>query len=243
MPASRRSTTILSTFLLLAVSLPAAADWVAGRDMRLHELSLNELDNPNSTVPAWSYGFKTPTGTFTLFPAGTHSNTIYGYQGYKGYGDGAVLAVNASNVAVVNNAGFGNLLPVNPGVIFLHPDSIGTQPTVRWTAPAAGQYIGSFQWQDIDPYGGDGGTGHLRLNGTEIQGFAWQNGGGASGLFDLVLASGDTLDFALGMRGNWFHDSTRFDATISAVVVPLPASAWLLAGALAGVVRWGRRRS
>jgi len=239
MPASRPAVTSLLTFLLLAVSLPAAADWVAGRDMRLHELSLNELDNPNSTVPAWSYGFKTPAGTFTLFPTGQHTNALSGFQGYGG---GAVLAVNASDVAVVNNFGAGNLLPVNPGVIVLHPDSIGTQPTVRWTAPAAGQYTGSFFWQDIDPYGGDGGTGHLRLNGTEIQGFAWQNGGGASGLFDLVLASGDTLDFALGMGGNFSHDGTRFDAIISAVVVPLPASAWLLAGALASVVRWRRRR-
>ena len=219
-------------------SATISTDWIAGRDFRINELSATELSNPNGQVPEWSYGFlDPPDGAFTLFATGDHTNTLV--EGYANHATQATLAVNTTSAPIVLDAGEGPYSPLAPDEVVLHPGGAGREPILRWTAPQVGRYTGTFGWQDIDPHGGDGGTGSLRRNGTEIQGFSWVNTGNASGAFDLVLNIGDTLDFALGRGGNFLYDSTSFNASINAV--PLPTAVWLLSPALGGLVL--RRRS
>lgn len=133
------------------------------------------------------------------------------------------------------NNGPGNLILITPDEVILHParERTRARPALDLAACRTVRYTGAFKWQDIDVFGGDGGSGFLRMNGAQIQGFEWHNGGNAEGIFDLVLNAGDTLDFALGRRRGFEFDSTTFDASISAV--PLPAAAWLLGSALGGV--------
>lgn len=116
---------------------------------------------------------------------------------------------------------------------------------MRWTAPAAGAYtITSAYWRDDDSHGGNGSDVHIVLNGVSIFDRSFANGGQTAlgAPLTLTLAAGDKLDFLLGSAGDWSFDSTAFNATISALAVPEPGAAGLLAIGVGLLALASRRR-
>lgn len=223
--------------------------WTAGADLAANEASAFSTSNPNATVPAWSYGWRgSATGTtLTLFPSSDHVVNVNGYAGFDGFShaatSGPYFFVNTSLVNVVLNNGAGNLTPVAPGEIMLDPSFSNQFTVTRWTAPAAGNYAITANWQDIDPYGGNGISVDLVLNGTSVFSALLSNGGSTTlgGALNLTLASGDLLDFVVGTRGDATYDSTSFNAKITAVP-ETSTSATLLALCAIGFARWRRIR-
>jgi len=243
-------------FLFVGVR-PAQAAWIAGPDFAANELSVNELTNPNATVPAWSYGYRsTISGTsLTLFSgASQHTNAYTGnpsLQGWASLSSGAppaVLVNTSGSTPAVLNFGPGDLFPLNPLEIYVNPGP-PDDPTaiVRWTAPSPGNYVISSSWSHLDPFGGGNGvTADVVFDGASIFHQMFQsvpgNEGSTSYSGTLALSTGDTIDFVLGtVGGNNNFDSSGFNATIQAV--PEPSSMVLACFAAAGLaVRTVRRR-
>jgi hypothetical protein len=158
--------------------------WSAGPDLAANEASPGtETSNPNATVTAWSYGWRaTATGTgLTLFAAGEHSNNHGGYSGLDGFfrseTSGPALLVNTSAVPITINNGAGPLGLLAASEMLLDPSFSGLFTVVRWTAPSSGSYLVAAAWRDIDPYGGDGVSANLVLNGVSIFGASIANAG------------------------------------------------------------------
>lgn len=235
-----------STLIVLTLLIDAGAQtvvWIAGRDLQLNELATaTETANPNTLLPEWSYGLRsTVTGTaLTLFGPTDHINTSSGaFDGFGISGSGPSVLVNMTGSTVITDYGFGPNLGVTPLEMLLHPAANNDYAVIRWTAPAAGNYTVSAYWHDEDPHGGNGGSGDIVLNGAVVFSTSWANGGGpaTSGLLTLSLATGDRLDFLVGSAGDYAFDSTRFDATITAV--PEPGTLALL---VLGIAVLSRRR-
>ena len=137
-------------FLSAARTYDARADWDAGRDLKAVELTNGplELMNPNPSVPAWSYGYRSTIegAALTLFSnaAGQHTNGEVGYPGFDGWKridqNGPVLLVNAGSSPLNLDFGGGPLLPLPAGFIDMHPGVDNSVPVVRWTAPMTGTY-------------------------------------------------------------------------------------------------------
>jgi hypothetical protein len=240
--------------LLLFLS-PATADFIAGRDLFLNEVpnGPQELLNPNFTVPAWSYGYRTTvaSSSLTLLQPAHHTNALNGNAAVQGYGsnvDETVdVAVNTGNTPVVYDHGAGPLLPLQPLEMTLHPSQANEFPVMRWTAPATGTYQIEAYWRDLDTHGGDGVSAHVVVNGVSVFGQDLDNGGSTATSHLLALLAGDHVDFVVGSRGGIGFDTTAFDASIatsgtSGSAVPEPSS-WLLllTGTVAGGVLFLRR--
>lgn len=229
-----------------AWNVSAQTVWIAGRDLQANEASTaTELLNPNSVVPAWSYGFRSTVAStsLTLFSAAQHSNSLgaAGLEGYTG-GSGPDVSVNTTNTTIFTNFGFGP----NPGIgtleMRLHPASNNDFAVVRWTAPSSGMFSITAYWRDDDPHGGNGATGHIVLNGVALFEATWANGNSAALNSPLMLSlnAGDKMDFLLGSAGDWGFDSTAFNATI--VAIPEPTQVTLLAMGVLMLVACGRVR-
>mgnify|MGYP002065797039 CR=1 FL=1 len=214
--------------------------------MAANEASPFRTSNPNATVPAWSYGWRgSATGTaLNLFPSSDHVGSYPGLDGFAHSAlGGPYFYVNTSSAGIVLNNGPGPLAPVPPGGIMLDPSFSNQFTIARWTAPAPGTYAFAATWSDIDPYGGNGISVDLVLNGTSIFNSLVSNGGGATlgPAFDLVLATGDLLDFVVGTNSDGTYDSTGFNATITAIPES-STSAILLALGVLGFAVWRRAR-
>ena len=194
----------------------------------------------NQTVRQWSYGSRAQAaGTaFTLFPPAIHQNAANGLEGWDSAGQ-AALSVNTKSVPVVLDNGFGPNKPIRPGQLYLRPSSGNAFTVARWTAPAPATYRILAKWIDIDNHGGNGASGHVVINGTEVfgrrvpadpvgparfVGLEWDRGGNAAmAAEDFKLVAGDVVDFALGSRGDTSFDGTTFNALIRKVpTVTLP---------------------
>ncbi len=207
-----------------------ARTWVSGRDLTANELSnggANQLTNPNATVPEWRYGRRsTPVASDLLLwsGAGDHNNAI-GAANIQGWAiDNTGLGVNVASTSAYY-AG----LPFQPGEMLIFPSADGVVPVVRWTAPRAGAYDVLAFWQDGDNGGGDGYSAHIVVNGVQVFSRTLDNGGGCSAAQSLVLQTGDTVDFTMGIRGGFSYDVTKFncaildgDLTPAGPVVPPP---------------------
>ena len=231
---------------LAAVSLIASGavhsaviDWVAGRDMAANEAQITEDGNPNPLVPQWSYGYRSAleSTSITLYTNGQHTNNAGGnptLQGFAGPSDLGMF-VNTGASDVVLNYNFGKLEPVNPQEILSGPGSGNQFSILRWTATSSGLYDISAYWDDIDPYGGDGISGHVVVNGVAVFNQSTTNNGAniVYNASSLSLNAGDIVDFALGANSAYQFDSTALDATITLVPepsVPLIAAACAAAG-------------
>lgn len=203
-------------------------NWVAGRDMAANEgVTATETQNPNATVPEWSYGYRSTLASSTLAPftSGEHSNNLYTAAGLDGFVSSSVpslfVGVNSNAFPLVRPG----MMNLNPSEIEQHPGPNLELSVVRWTAPVTGTYSISASWRDINASNGNGASGNIVLNGTLIFRKVWANGGpGVSASFPSVsLAAGDHLDFVVGAESDYNSDSTAFDATIAAVTAPQTA--------------------
>ncbi len=221
---------------------PTPVLWEAGRDLLRNEKpdNANEANAMNQTVRQWSYGSRAQAaGTaFTLFPPAIHQNAANGLEGWDSAGQ-AALSVNTKSVPVVLDNGSGPNKPIRPGQLYLRPSSGNAFTVARWTAPAPATYRILAKWIDIDNHGGNGASGHVVINGTEVfgrrvpadpvgparfVGLEWDRGGNAAmAAEDFKLVAGDVVDFALGSRGDTSFDGTTFNALIRKVpTVTLP---------------------
>lgn len=106
-----------------------------------------------------------------------------------------------------------------PGSLILHPGANGEKSVVRFSAPATGTYVVSSMFSPADVFFG-GTDVHVLVNGHSV--FDDVVSGGHDPVFDSVplnLLAGDTIDFLVGFgdNGTYFNDSTRLDATVSAL--------------------------
>ena len=239
----RKAIVFVSILFFTAIS---HADYIAGIDFVMGEKPDGSETNPRG---AWSYGYRSllETGSLILVTAHIDSSTdVNGFHDeIEGYdisaGEVVSIIANTGTNPVVLNSGSGDYLPLNPNQILLHPGAGNQFAVVRWTAPVANIFNISASWTDLDPNGGNGASGHVVINGTNIIAMEriWDNGGTGTCFDTFSIIAGDTVDFALGSRGSYIFDSTGFDATIA--VVPEPAAISLI-GFLCAFVSFVRKK-
>ena len=204
--------------------------WVAGADLARNEKpdSAKETAAINATVPEWSYGYRAVAAgsDLTLFTPEQHKNsssgrapnTNPGITGMDGWDPDAVVLVNAGAEPAVYNYGSGDISPVLPGQLFMHPSASNEFAVARWTAPRAASYRLVARWLDLDPNGGNGVSAHVVINGEEKFARELDNGGIVDTYTQTFeLAAGSTVDFLVGSRGDLSFDSTGFNVAIREV--------------------------
>ncbi len=221
---------VVSTLFLAATS---HAIYIAGIDFVSGENPDGSETNPRGP---WTYGYRSPLESTTLTPVASHIDSSSDFNGFhdeiEGYIDVVSILANTGTGQVVLDSGFGDYAPLNPNQMAMHPGAGNQFSIVRWTAPVANTFNILASWTDLDPNGGNGGSGHVVINGTNFISMErfWDNGGSGASFGTFSLNAGDTVDFALGSRGDYTFDTTGFDATITAI--PEPASIWLLGSGL-----------
>src|SRR5262249_17510884 len=108
-------------------------------------------------------------------------------------------------------------ITLQPGQLGFHPGPNGQYSVVRWTAPRAGalSLVASFSGLDITPTTTDV---HVLHNGAALfDGEITEFGAGPSFDTAVVVAAGDTIDFAVGYgsNGTYFSDTTGLDVFIA----------------------------
>ena len=211
----------------------AAPSWNAANDF-------NASTNPSG---AWSYGWtSTLGGAFTAFSI---NGAGYGVDLWQKSGWPAVFH-NPTSSALDTWSGTAHL---EPGVLVAHPGSQGELAVVRWTAQSSGSYAVNAGFYGISQSGQVTTTDvHVLKNGVSsfdglVEGhWAYENVRVGPTVLNFSLNAGDHVDFVVGYGSNndYHFDSTRLDATITAVPEP-ETYAMLLAGlGLVGVI--ARRR-
>lgn len=237
---------------LNALSKSDAVLWNAGEDMVAAERDalLNniptETNFQNQMVPEWSYGTRTfaegwESSAFTGFAAADHKNDFANVFFTANTFDGFISDTNggmAVNYTANDSAHFQDF--VKSHEIFLHPGA-GNSPfyVIRFTAPQTASYSLSTYWRHLNANTGNGGFGHVVLNGNELNTQTWGQAAGATNAYtnnNLLLNAGDLLDFVIdaGPANDYTSDSTAFNATISVNAVPEPSSMLLFAAAGSG---------
>lgn len=192
----------------------------------------------------WSYGWlASPGSSFTLFNVG--GSFVEG-------GSGKTVEYwkrDGSEPLLFHHGGAGDLvfatISIPDGMIDLHPGGGGELAAVRWTAPVAGEFSisGNFfaaqrigaspTTSDVNVFHNGASLFQAVLNGNEIH---------IPYAVTATVASGDTIDFAVGWGENHDYnwDNTAFSARLE--LVPEPHGYVLAAGlGLAGFAAWRRR--
>jgi hypothetical protein len=99
---------------------------------------------------------------------------------------------------------------IQPGEVALHPGNAGEYAIARWTAPAAGTYSVRVQFKEGDT----GDTNGLFLHNGVV--LVTEDSTSTNTIHDrvVVLAAGDTLDVAVGHKGDFLDDSTPVVFTV-----------------------------
>jgi hypothetical protein len=188
---------------------PLATVSAAGRYDAAPDFSAT--DNPNGI---WSYGWSPSLGG--AFVQDTSHRNVSGIDFWMGEqaGDG--------NPSVSHNGTTNPITPGSmtwqPGQLGFHPGPNGEDAVVRWTAPRAGALSLGAAFSGLDFVGPTSTDVHVLHNGaTLFDGEVLDFGAGPSFDTTVVVAAGDTIDFAVGYGsdGNFSCDTTGLDAFIS----------------------------
>lgn len=178
---------------------------------------------------AWRYGYTTTLGG--TFNQHTATTTVSGIDVWYTAGLSGDLTPS-----VFRNLSGGNVNGVNAGELGLHSGPNGQFGVARFIAPTSG-YLG---------IGGAFGAGdigavdvHILQNGVSIFSHLGTTTAQSFSFTDLVVSSGDTIDFVVGFAGDYRFDSTPLAASLrlSAEPVPEPTTMALGLGAAAMAIR------
>lgn len=195
--------------------------------------------NPNGV---WSYGYSTTlSGNVSLYTIhGSYPSTPFDYWSLGSGGAAPSVFHNSSGNTITNNSG-GSYQVWSPHLIGFHPGQFDERSTIRFTAPAVGQYHLTASFSGLDSAGTTTDV-HILKNSVSIY------EGNVNGFlvstapFDttLLLQPGDLLDFKLGYGsdGNYASDTTGLSAQI--VLVPEPGTGLVALAACCAVI--GARR-
>jgi hypothetical protein len=194
----------------------------------------------------WSFGFTTTLGgALTLYDV--TSNPPDGSQRWTHSvvnAAGAPSDFNNPNAFPIITCATCAPLPGNTAAF--HPGQGGENSVFRFTNPTNALYNISVTFTAID----DGPTDVyvMRNNGVIFSLPLLTEGSVITHLINLLaLAPGETIDFAVGTRGNFLFDSVAIDATITSVnpnAVPLPPAVALFATGfgMIGLLGWRRKK-
>ncbi len=236
---------LASVFLLCTcwfVSESTADLWIAGADFASAERDsfgnnrAGETNFSNQIVPVWSYGSRTNQqgiSSVSFTGATNHVNDFVSpffransYDGFLMSDNFGAIFVNHTSTSDSHFQGV-----IGSKEIFFHPGQSNLLfPLIRFTAPTTGLYSLDAHWRHLNLVnGGDGGFGHVVLNGTTIDTKSWASNDGSQknvNFASLSLLAGDRLDFVIDGGNDTNSNSTAFNATITAV--PEPSSIALL---------------
>ena len=199
--------------LIGLAALPAAAQTYSAAN------DFSATVNPNGV---WSYGYETTLGGgLTLYTIKYAPN-----GNVKGWNQPIAFDVPlvVKNFGAMAGGGFADLY-LQPGQLAFHPGPNNEYSIVRFTAPSAGTYNLASSFSAVTT---DGTTTDVHVLDNNVSKFdgtvtgTYQASVGSTYSNNFVLASGETIDFAVGNGGNGFYqDSTGLDATLT--VAPEPS--------------------
>lgn len=210
--------------------------------------TVNSNSNPVSANGVWAYGFSTGLNpvTFSLDTnawtgdgnaAGFYTTTSSG--NYGTYNLPEVLK-NITGGTIPFGVEAGTIGPWQDNLLLLHPGPSGEYSVVQFTAPAAATYVVSGTFVAIGNFSGDtSDSASVTTSGPNSSSTllysTTSTTPNSNFSFTQSMTQGQTLDFAVGLgpQGQFYYDSTGFDATISAT--PEPGFYGLLALSLSGV--------
>lgn len=164
----------------------------------------------------WSYGQSSFMGApLELYPAvmllGEDKLQVWQVPNAP-MGPAPCVAFNPNDFTVVFSS-----VTMPPKSLSFHPGPNGEHSVVRWTAPAFGPHQVVVTWTALDTTTTDVAV----LGPGSVQLFAGDVGVGSPASFStsVVVQCGDTIDFMVGFgkNGSYFHDTTRLEATITAM--------------------------
>lgn len=212
----------------------------------------------SNPIGVWSYGYSgTVGGSFTLYT--NSGNTVLGNPPdfTAWFATNSETTVNETPFAARNEAATtptsGFVMP--PGGLGLHPgpDANNEYSIVRWMAPDSGIYNVAAAFVDrnfTDPiFGPRGATTdvHVLLNDVSLYDAIIDRDGWGLGppgfAAQLLLSSGDRIDFIVGRGENdtFISDVTGLEATLQ--FVPEPSTKTLIALGILGIIAYARRNS
>jgi hypothetical protein len=176
-------------------------------------LSANRVSHPGTPIVGWSSSDETPGYPFTLTAA------------FKFQWGTSVFA---------------------PGWLSLHPESFGSYNVVNWIAPATGVYHVTSVFDSFNSLASDRPATvdlHLRLNQSDLWIDALGDSKDSTKVFHTVkLNAGDHLDFMVGSGASSDFDTVGFQATLTFVPVPEPATFGFFGASALGLYVFLRRR-
>jgi hypothetical protein len=194
--------------LTLPEVLSIAAAWDKGKLTTAIFDGAADFSATLNPSPPWTYGAGRTLGSIVPFATRVEA-------GLSGWIEAPGIPTFSGVPAVVLNR---TTAPVGlwpPGQLGFHPGANGEFGVIRWTAPAAGDYLLRVKFT-----GGDTATTDVHVVRSALSLFAGDiNGQGDSERFSatVTLGAGDTLDFAVGVGGNdYFSDSTFVDIRLIA---------------------------
>lgn len=161
-------------------------------------LDFSNTANPNGE---WTFGYTmaSPEGDAgALIPFTTPKESM----GVHLWFDPTHVSLDAPSV--FHNASTGPVNGVAPGEVALHPGSVQEYAVARWTAPSAGKVAVKVQFKEGD----QGDTNGLLLHNGVV--LVNEDSTSTNVVHDVkvTLAKGDTLDVAVGNKGDFNYDST-----------------------------------